>query len=253
MAEETSSSAEYSRQNSTLMQHEDFKSNGLPEDFIFCSVFLQTVGGMERKKVLDLGCGAGYYSRKVKGLGAELVVGVDKSTDMLTAARMKESEAKCGIQYVENDVVDYLHQDDESNQQTFFDVVTAAFLLQFAESKEVLRSFCQTAYNNLLAGGRFVALSNGDFNEKNIGEDYVELYGWECEIVSEGENVEDLIKDGRRMRTTLYSAERKVHCVFNDYVWSFATIKQLLQDVGFSHVEKVSVCGTMVMVISATK
>ena len=55
------------------------------------------------------------------------------------------------------------------------------------------------------------------------------------------------------MRTTLFSGDRNVYCIFDDFVWSFATIKEVLEDVGFRDVEKTSVCETMVMVISATK
>ena len=189
-------------------------------------------------------------------LGADLVVGVEKSSDMISAARMKESATKLGIQYVENEIVGYLYQDDETKerQSDYFDVVTAAFLLQFADTKDVLRSHCQSAYNNLKSDGRFFALSNGDFNEKNVKEDYVGNYGWECEILSDGnETAVELIKDGRKMRTTLFSDGRHVHCIFDDYVWSYNTIKEVLEEVGFLKVEKVSVCETMVMVISAEK
>src|SRR5215510_3666754 len=49
------------------------------------------------RRILDIGCGSGYYSRLFKRLGAETVVGVDIVPEMIDLARRIESAAPQGI------------------------------------------------------------------------------------------------------------------------------------------------------------
>jgi toxoflavin synthase len=45
--------------------------------------FLRIVGLLDRKRVLDLACGFGFYTQLLKQYGAAQVIGVDISPEML--------------------------------------------------------------------------------------------------------------------------------------------------------------------------
>jgi SAM-dependent methyltransferase len=53
-------------------------------------------------RVLDLGCGNGYLSRRLARQGA-LVTGIDNSEELLVAARGREAEEPLGIRYLQRD------------------------------------------------------------------------------------------------------------------------------------------------------
>ena len=112
--------------------------------------FFRLVGALTGKNVLDLACGFGFYTRQLKQRGAAQVVGVDISPEMVRLARAKVSEAPDGVEYR---VGDATHLPPIGR----FDLVTAVYLLNYATNKEQLLGMSQSAYDNLVAGGRFVA------------------------------------------------------------------------------------------------
>jgi len=59
---------------------------------------LRILGNIKNKRVLDAGCGAGYFCRKLARRGAK-VTGVDLSNKMIEVARSKEKEQPLGIGY----------------------------------------------------------------------------------------------------------------------------------------------------------
>jgi len=112
--------------------------------------FFRMVGGLEGKRVLDLACGFGYYTRRLKQRGATHVVGVDISPEMIRLAQQQEQAEPLGITYQLGDAVTL-------PQLGSFDLVTAVYLLNYATSKDQMRGMCRSAYDNLVPGGRFVA------------------------------------------------------------------------------------------------
>lgn len=115
------------------------------------------IGDLKGKDVLDLACGEGFYTRYIKRDGAARVVGVDLSAGMIDLARQEEAKNPLGI--------DYLVQDARRVELGRpFDLVVAAYLLNYASSKEELLEMCQAVARNLKAGCRFVTInSNPDF------------------------------------------------------------------------------------------
>jgi len=112
--------------------------------------FFHMVGELAGQCVLDLACGFGFYTKQLRQRGAAQVVGIDISPEMVRLAREKAQEAPDGIEYL---VYDAVHLP----QLGRFDLVTAVYLLNYATSKAQLLSMCRSAYDNLVAGGRFVA------------------------------------------------------------------------------------------------
>ena len=112
--------------------------------------FFRMVGELADKRVLDLACGFGFYTRLLKQQGAAQVIGVDISPEMVLLARTKEQDDPTGGEY---------RVGDATNLPVLgrFDLVTAVYLLNYATSKEQMLGMCRSAYANLAAGGRFVA------------------------------------------------------------------------------------------------
>ncbi len=105
---------------------------------------------VESQDVLDLGCGEGYFARKLKQRGARTILGVDVSTEMIAAAKQRESREQLGIEYVAGDA---------SNLDSFgaesFDLVVAVFLFNYL-SLEQTRHTMAEVHRVLRPGGRFV-------------------------------------------------------------------------------------------------
>jgi SAM-dependent methyltransferase len=112
--------------------------------------FFRMVGPLEGKRVLDLACGFGFYTRLLKQCGADEVVGVDISPEMIRLATQHEEAEPLGITYQVGDAVALPPLGP-------FDLITAVYLLNYATSKDQMRAMCQSAYDNLAPGGRFVA------------------------------------------------------------------------------------------------
>ena len=114
---------------------------------------LNLLGEVRGKSVLDLACGEGFYSRLVRERGAGRVVGVDWSSGMIGLAIAAEKESPLGIKYRVGDAMAY--QTDER-----FDIVAAAYLLNYADTEEKLAAMCRTVARSLKPGGRFVTVNN---------------------------------------------------------------------------------------------
>ena len=50
-------------------------------------LFFKGVGNIEGQTILDLACGSGYYTRKLKEMGAGKTIGVDISEEMIKEAK----------------------------------------------------------------------------------------------------------------------------------------------------------------------
>lgn len=98
--------------------------------------------------VLDLGCGQGYFTRRL-AQGGGRVTGIDCSDKMLAFARAHEAEAPLGIDYRWMSAQDV----DQHWPASTFDLVTACMAVQdMADVPAVIRS----TSNVLKPGGRFV-------------------------------------------------------------------------------------------------
>ena len=108
--------------------------------------FLQQLGDVRGKSVLDLACGDGYYTQSVKQQGAAYVIGVDISTAMIAQAQAAELAAPLGIEYLVQDVT-------QMGVIGTFDVVTAVYLFPYAATKETLTTMFEAIAVHLKPGG----------------------------------------------------------------------------------------------------
>ena len=131
----------------------------------------EMVGDLAGKSVLDLACGEGFHTRFLKQKGPARVVGVDISHGMIDLARTEETQRPLGIDYLVDDVKKLdLHEQ--------FDLVFAAYLLNYASTKEELLEMCLAIARHLKPGCRFVSVnSNPDYTGKT---ETMRPYGFTC-------------------------------------------------------------------------
>ena len=102
------------------------------------------------KKVLDLGCGEGYLSRKASDIAAK-VIGIDNSERMITLAKNREKQEKRGIEYLVGDVTSLPFQEAE------FDVCVGCHITNYIHPDK-LPLFYQGVSKVLVSDGQFILL-----------------------------------------------------------------------------------------------
>lgn len=127
-------------------------------------------GDISNQSVLDLACGEGHYTRKLKSAGAQKVVGVDISPEMIVLANKEEAKHPTACKYLVSDVATI-------PDLGAFDLVSAMYLLNYAQTKEQLLSFCKAAYKHLKEGGRFVGVNDNVQNKPEHYQTYAK-YGF---------------------------------------------------------------------------
>jgi 2-polyprenyl-3-methyl-5-hydroxy-6-metoxy-1,4-benzoquinol methylase len=83
---------------------------------------MNLLGDLSDKSVVDVACGDGYYTRRLRAHGAARVFGIDLSERMIELAWAQEREHRLGIEYEVGDGRDL-------RLPTQPDIVVAAYLL----------------------------------------------------------------------------------------------------------------------------
>ncbi|WP_030674336.1 class I SAM-dependent methyltransferase [Streptomyces sp. NRRL B-1347] len=150
--------------------------------------FLEMVGDVRGKSVLDLASGTGFYSREVKRRGATEVFGVDISGEMVAVARAFEEREPLGVLYEVGDVSEL------RPLGRHFDVALAVQLLNYAEDIAAMERMCRNVRRSLKPGGEFfVFAQNPDYRFDGPS---LAKYGFLCEPTGEE------IETGPRVRVT---------------------------------------------------
>jgi ubiquinone/menaquinone biosynthesis C-methylase UbiE len=184
------------------------KSKTLPfRQYIEWHTYNRMLGDITGKLVLDLACGEGFYSRRIKQKGAEKVVGVDISEKMIELALKQEQHAQLGIDYLVGDVM-------ELGKIGSFDLVVASYLLNYAQTNEQLLNMCQTIAANLKSGGRFVSVNNNP-DQPPQSFPTCKKYGFTKSIsgpLVEGAIITyEFFRGGQKFRIDNYYLSRKTH------------------------------------------
>lgn len=109
----------------------------------------ELLGEVRGRRVLDLACGEGHYTRLLRKAGAAGVTGVDISSGMIRLAEEEERRAPLGCRYVCADVADFEPAGE-------VDLIVAMYLFHYAGSAQKLLRFCQICRTALGPGGRVV-------------------------------------------------------------------------------------------------
>lgn len=173
------------------------------------------------KAVLDVGSGTGYYPRLFSRLGAARVVGVDAAAEMVRHAQSVEDRDPLGITYQRHDAA-------KLPVLGGFDVVTAVWLLGYAEGETNLVTMAGKLRANLAAGGTLVAVfPNPDADLDALGDDYAP-YGLTC--------VKTEVVSGRRGVIMHVDGEPPID--FESFFWAPGVVDKALEKAGFTDVER---------------
>lgn len=180
--------------------------------------FLHHLGDISGKSILDLACGDGGTARKFKQMGASRIVGVDISEEMIKFALRQEAQDMFGIEYIHSPV-------QELGKVGDFDVVTALFLLHYALTKEQLLKMCQTAYDNLKPGQRFITANNNLGANGVDSAEVLKKYGFGRMKFARP------LQEGSVIKITLNTGDENLQ--FDNYYYSRETYEWALKTAGF--------------------
>ena len=113
--------------------------------------FMNLIGDVDGKRVLDVACGEGHFTRLLRKAGAAEVVGIDISERMIELAREQETRQPLGIEYRVEDARAVAEHAD-------FDLVVGAWLLVYAQTRAELVQMCRGLASRLRSGGRLVTV-----------------------------------------------------------------------------------------------
>lgn len=105
------------------------------------------------RSVIDLACGEGIYSRKLKQRGAARVVGVDISSEMIEMAQQAEAATGLGVEYL---IADVAAIDLPEN----FDIAYCSYLFNYARDRDELRGLVQSVARLVRTGGSVVGCND---------------------------------------------------------------------------------------------
>jgi SAM-dependent methyltransferase len=140
--------AQYDRIGALYQRFKETAALPIPERDLFVSM----LGDPHGLDVIDLACGYGRYTRLVRELGARRAVGVDISAAMVDLARAQTPTGADDVTFVCHDVTTLPRLGS-------FDVATAVWLFNYADSEDELSAMLAGARRNLAAGGRLVAIT----------------------------------------------------------------------------------------------
>ncbi|CDM87723.1 ToxA protein [Xenorhabdus bovienii] len=192
--------------------------NNRPQREIDVRTILNLVGDVRGKSVLDLACGYGYFGRELRNHGASKAVGVDISETMVGLARAKSKQYGDDLEF---------HVRNVCNMESFgqFDIVIAAWLLNYSESIEDLEKMFQAVANNLKPSGKFIAYT--------VSPDY-RLAVSNCDIYGINILSEESWKDGIRYQAEFLTTPPSP---FTFYRWSHEDYERAIQKAGFNRFE----------------
>ncbi len=174
-------------------------------------------GDIKGLSVLDLACGEGHYTRKLKEQGAREVLGVDISSELIKLAQATEAAKPLGCKYLTENVARLPELDQ-------FDMAVAMYLLNYAKTKEELVAFCKAIYNQLKPGAQFIGFNDNVANDPAKYDSY-RKYGFKKEC-------SPYRKEGDPIQYTFYNEDGSI-CQFDHYFLSPQTYEEAFQEAGF--------------------
>ena len=140
MAQNVYDDAEFFAQYATLRRSQE-GLDGAPE----WPTLRAMLPPLQGKRVLDLGCGYGWFCRWARAAGAASVLGIDLSERMLERARADTSDP--AITYLRASI------DSATLDAASFDVVYSSLALHYIADFDAL---CRSVARALVPGGHFV-------------------------------------------------------------------------------------------------
>jgi SAM-dependent methyltransferase len=193
-------------------------------------------------KMMDLACGNGDFARSLKmnfNQQIDTMIGVDISDVQIDLAKKMEQEKYLGIEYIRTDVAELLNLPNSIKYHENFDLIVAVYLLNYAESKEILLDFCKSIYYCLKPNSKFITLNINVIKDVRHLFDNHKPYG--LNGIWYSKNGESEARDGDKIEchrfcpvnvNSLYSEEQRA--IFDIYYLSKYTYEQCFKEAGFT-------------------
>lgn len=185
----------------------------------------EALGPLDGKRVIDVACGDGYFTRPMAQMGAHEVVGIDISREMVDLARTQEKQTGLGIRYETADGAD-LEAFAKTSKLGLFNIATAQWLFDYAETRDHLCAMCRSLASILEPGGRFV----------HLGSNFDSLFRHPETFAKDGASftTSGPYGDGARIRWTVTHGKQQVSA--ENTMWTPETITEELSDAGFESI-----------------
>jgi ubiquinone/menaquinone biosynthesis C-methylase UbiE len=124
---------------------------------------LDLIGNIRGKKVLDAGCGGGFYALWLSEKGAK-VLGIDGSEEMVKIAKEKASRKKLNVKFLIGDVTDLRIEDG------VFDLVLSTLvLMEFKELDKTISELVRVTRNrgDIVVSVQHPMLTAGDWERES--------------------------------------------------------------------------------------
>jgi len=187
--------------------------------FIECFTLMDLIGEPRGMTVLDVACGEGFYTRMLRQRGALRVTGIDLSHAMVDLARRQEAQHELGIDYVVGDA-------RELPSIGEYDLVVAAYLLNYARNRDELQAMCDGITRALRRGGRFVTVNCSPSLDFTTAPSYRQ-YGFETTVTGEW-------REGAPIKWTFYLSDGPFH--IENYYLDVETHEDAFRKAGFRRI-----------------
>lgn len=148
-----------------------------------------------------------------------MVTGVDLSKGMIDLAEKQEAEHRLGIGYLVGDA-------RSLNLAAEYDIVVAAYLLNYARSREELKSMCGGIAKCLKPGGRFVTANCNPALHFPTAPSY-RKYGFETSVAGE-------FREGSPIKWTFFLEDSSFE--IENYYLDVAIHEESLRSAGFREI-----------------
>lgn len=186
------------------------------------TLFEQISSRLKDKDIIDLACGDGSCTRKLKKLDANKVIGVDISEAMINIAKDIELSGKLGIEYINTPV------ETMNIRHSSFDIATAFYLLHYAKSKKQLGDMLKNIFTVLKNGGEFLSINSNTSNEFWLQPNYLNKYGV-------GYRIDGPLKSGSSLYVSLTNENASVEVEI--YHYTKEDYRQASEEAGFIEIE----------------
>lgn len=142
------------KEYSNFVSHDPFRNE------LHYPAILKALGAIQGKRILDVGCGDGLFTRMLADKGGQ-VVGYDMAPELIDEAKNHTHEENISLRFIVATPETF-----KSNEE--FDFAISVMVLSYATSLDNLKSFFISTHNALRAGGSFSSvIFNPEFERFN--------------------------------------------------------------------------------------
>lgn len=188
--------------------------------------WLEACGDVNGIAAVDFGCGAGASSRMLIDTGADYVLGIDNSDEMLQLAKDAAKKFPKGCMTFRHG--DIFKPCKPSYSCGEFSLATAVLSMHYAQTRKQLDEFFQNVMYDLSLHGMFVAML--------MDPDNPIMEYWPGTMCA-SRWLDEPRQEGSRIESDLYGADGNRITTVIDYYWTRQTHEELMLEHGLNDIQ----------------